>query len=373
MAAKSLPSLFALNHQQPNQEHTWTEWALIDFAKQKNNPSPLVFLGSSLMLMPIDLADAHFLNCKIDGATHHESVLFDSTFNRQKSHNISNFNFALPGLMPSDAYLIGQLLLSGNVHPQFIVYGLGPRDFLDNLLPSPTSTDPYRCLSQSLSKPLLSPFLGQDWQLKLADFFKQWLPLYDQKDKIYDLSKVATSFIPRPTKMITMQQLHTLLPSYNPMSIRLNECIFSPNQTTDPDRFAQNLNEYRQRYHQVNWDTFASQTKFFLEFLKLASNNNTKILVVAMPITSTNRKLLPSYVYDTYKQNLRVISKSYGAHFIDLDGSGNFSDQDFLDTVHLNAAGGDRLIKLISQYFIQHKLIEQSSNHQRIADTGIKI
>ena len=132
-----------------NQEHTWTQWALIDFAKQKDNPSPIVFLGSSLMLMPINLADAHFLNRTIDGATHHESVLFDHLINYDKKHHASNFNFALPGLMPSDAYLITNRMLSGNNHPQLIVYGLGPRDFLDNLLSSPASTDPYRCLSQS--------------------------------------------------------------------------------------------------------------------------------------------------------------------------------------------------------------------------------
>ena len=145
-----------------------------------------------------------------------------------------------------------------------------------------------------------------------------------------------------------------------PCLLDLNECLFSPNQTIDPNRFAQNLNEYRQRYHQINWDIFTCQTKFFLDFLKLTSNNNTKILIAAMPITSVNRQLLPDYVYAAYKENLRVFSRACGAHFIDLDDSGCFSDQDFLDTVHLNAAGGIRLLELISKYITQHKLIDSS-------------
>ena len=373
-SVRALPIL-NISGQPKSQEHTWTQWALIDFAKKKSNPTPIVFLGSSLMLMPINLADAHWLNRIIDGATHHESAVFDHLVNCDRKCPASNFNFALPGFMPSDAFLISRLILTGRGHPQLIIYGLGPRDFLDNLLLNPTSTDPYHCLSQYLSDPLTLSFIGQDWQARANYFFRQYMPLYKQKEQIIvaTLSKVSDS-MPLPPKIISMQQLHTLLPAYNPMAIRLNECLFNPNPAVETDRFTKNLDEYRQRYHRVNWDIFTCQTKFFLDFLKLTSATKVKILIAAMPITSVNRQLLPDYVYTAYKQNLRVLSKSCGADFIDLDDGGCFSDKDFVDTVHLNAAGGSKFLGLLSRYVIQHKLIDQpKSDRAKLADTGIKI
>jgi hypothetical protein len=266
-------------------------------------------------------------------------------------------------------------MLLGNNHPQLIVYGLGPRDFLDNLLLSPASTDPYRCLCRYLSKPLILSFIGQDWQPRLNYFFCQHLSLYEQKENIVaGLMKEIVLATPLPSKRMGLEQLHTLLPTYNPMSIRINECLFNPDQAIDPDRFTKNLNEYRQRYHQLNWETFTCQTKFYIDFLKLASRSKIKILIAAMPITSINRQLLPEYMYTTYKENLRVLSKLYGANFIDLDEKNCFSDQDFLDTVHLNAAGGTKFLELLSQYITQHRLIDRDrTDHSRLADIGIKI
>jgi hypothetical protein len=93
-----------------------------------------------------------------------------------------------------------------------------------------------------------------------------------------------------------------------------------------------------------------------------------------MPITSVNRKLLPGYIYAVYKENLRVLSKSCGADFIDLDDGGYFSDRDFFDTVHLNAAGGNKLLGLFSNYIVQHKLIDNDKrDRSKLADMGIKI
>lgn len=71
--------------------------------------------------------------------------------------------------MPSDAYLITQLLLGYKDHPKLIVYGVGPRDFVDNLLTSATSTDPYRCLSKILNladdKRTLLPYIAKTGKL----------------------------------------------------------------------------------------------------------------------------------------------------------------------------------------------------------------
>ncbi len=385
IAARELPR-FQADKKVPQEvsKHTWTEWALIDFQKQIDNPAPIVFLGSSLVLYPLNLVDANFLNRFVDGAIHHTSIMFDHLLQNNNDLPITTFNFALPGAMPSDVYLIANLLLQGKNQPQLIIYGVGPRDFLDNVLSTPASTDPYRCLSKILwktnSPKTVFSYIGQDWQSQLNYFLMQHLPLYGQQEHIeQSLSRkflpISNAIIAALPARISTQKLHILLPNYDPMAIDLNQCLFSPHDNAvDPYRFEKDLNEYRKRYRKVNWDIYTCQTGFFVDFLKFTKQHNIKVLVVEMPITSTNRQLLPGYVFAAYKEHLRVLSRPYGAHFIDLDDSGCFNDQDFTDTVHLNTTGGIKCLKLISSYVKQHRLVGQlKDDNKRLANTGVKI
>ncbi|MBI4533649.1 MAG: hypothetical protein HY711_06845, partial [Candidatus Melainabacteria bacterium] len=132
-------------HEYP--EKTWSYWTIKGFVESHSCPD-VVFLGSSLVLVPVAGADADYLNKRLDGSKHHRSIYFESTFRQDTGHAVKTFNLALPGEMPSDAYLITDFLLKGTKRPRMIIYGVGPRDFMDNLLPSPSATDPYRSLSR---------------------------------------------------------------------------------------------------------------------------------------------------------------------------------------------------------------------------------
>lgn len=383
-----------------SQEKTWTEWALTDFNRQKNSPAKIVIIGSSLVLTPVNLADAHFHNRTINGALHHKSDLLSSLMSKQSNNEAENFSFALPGLMPSDAYLITKLLLTGKDHPKLLIYGVGPRDFVDNLLASPASTDPYRCLSKYFSAEdkdgAIYLYKGKDWQSHLDYFLAQHFPIYGQRNEILAfctkqgqrLYKQAGPLIDGRDEPSTsaneaiLANIHNLLPSYNPMTIAVNQALFQPKVQLDPDRLTKNLDEYRVRYGKINWDTFTCQSSFFVDVLKTAEDNNIKVLVVAMPITSVNRDLLPEYISALYKDNLQVLSKSFGAHFLDLDDVNCFNDQDFGDTVHLSTTGSIKMIKLIADYIAEHELYKTNTTDQNkvnttdrrhLAETGIKL
>src|SRR5207253_1653531 len=81
-------------------EMTWTGWTIKDYLS-RDRPN-VVFLGSSLMLVPLDGVDADVLNTHIDGSQHHHSVYFERQFQHLTGANIKTFTFALPGEMPSD-------------------------------------------------------------------------------------------------------------------------------------------------------------------------------------------------------------------------------------------------------------------------------
>jgi hypothetical protein len=58
--------------------NTWTTWAIKDFLSDQKKPD-VVFMGSSLMLVPLDGTDADHLNRRIDGSAHHKSVYFEAS------------------------------------------------------------------------------------------------------------------------------------------------------------------------------------------------------------------------------------------------------------------------------------------------------
>ena len=161
--------------------------------------------------------------------------------------------------MPSDAYLIMQLLLAAKSHPGLIIYGVGPRDFVDNLLASPASTDPYHCLSKYIGSEdkTISLFRGRDWQSKFEYFISEHFPLYGKRQYTLDLCAdygqyvyaKANSFInvsigQKVNKnKLSIADVHNILPAYNPMTIGIKQCLFNSDLQLDPNRFNKSLND----------------------------------------------------------------------------------------------------------------------------------
>jgi hypothetical protein len=169
------------------------------------------------------------------------------------------------------------------------------------------------------------------------------------------LDKFTAQLLPESLRshQISNQQLHTLLPLYQPMRVAVGECLFSPLAKQKSSGLKDNIEEYKRRYGSLKWETFLSQLKYLANCLEVARNQGTEVVIVSMPITKVNRSLIPSLAWNAYKRSLRVVAMSKGARFIDLDESKDFSDADFGDTVHLNTVGGIKLIQLIVAEVLQ--------------------
>jgi hypothetical protein len=263
--------------------------------------------------------------------------------------------------MPSDAFLITKLLLKGKKRPEMIIYGVGPRDFMDNLLSEPAATDPYRCLSRFGDQALDKSFVGDGLTKQLNLWLNRLIYPYAQKEKIssqfaFSAKQSIAKAFPHAiaNQSFSSKQVRALLPQYHPMNIAVGECLFQPIVEQRNNRFNDNLEEYRRRYGSLNWDTFLTQLNFLAKFLDIARAQHTEAVVVAMPITEVNRKLIPSLSWQAYKWSLRVITASKGARFIDLEGVHQFNDDDFGDTVHLNTIGGIKLVQLLVADLLQN-------------------
>lgn len=351
---------FGAGTSKQSSEQSWTAWAVGHFTKGLATAPAVVFLGSSLVLTPINMSDAEVLGQTIDGSQHHESVYFAQLIEKMTGRHITAFNFALPGEMPSDAYLITKHLLRGSRKPELIIYGVGPRDFMDNLLASPTATDPYRYLSKLSEQAPDKAFTSRKWDQQIDGLLAKLVYPYGKREALCEQfgSSMKTILerqipdVPNDRKF-TGQKMRALIPLYRPLDIATGECLFQPIRKQTSKTFTDNIEEYRRRYGTLNWDTFLSQLTFLANFLDLTRQQRIETVIVAMPVTKANRSLIPNFAWNAYKRSLRVISFSKGAQFIDLEETKQFSEADFQDTVHLNTIGGIKMVQLIVAEVLQ--------------------
>ncbi|MEZ4544110.1 MAG: DUF1574 family protein [Cyanobacteriota/Melainabacteria group bacterium] len=331
---------------------TWTSWKVGSF-RQLPDRANLVFLGSSLVHTPMGEADADLTKTSLDATIHHKSLVFEKRFQELTGTGIRTFSFALPGEMPSDAYLITKFLLKGERRPDVIVYGVGPRDFLENTLPDPSSTDPFRYLSRfgdySEHLSLIKPGFISRFDYELGRLFYPYGKKEDlQIAALRWTENLISSVLPSDIETFNVHQRKQVLPEYHPYEVRRDEAFYHPDQSAKT-AFKDNLAEYRYRYKNLKWDTFKSQSRFFEDMLKVASGRGIHVVVVAMPITDQNRDLLKPEAKQAYIENLATVTRKQGASFIDLDASPDFELADFADSVHLRSKGGKKFFDLIAE------------------------
>lgn len=324
---------------------TWTGTAVEDFLHGSTGRPQIAFLGSSLMVTPIISVDADYKQQNIDAPYHHRSLFFEDTYKKLTGRKLSTFNFAIPGEMPSDAFLITKFMLKDDKRPDVIVYGVGPRDFLDNLLPSASATDPYAHLSKFGDLSDHTHLMISDWQERLNYDLGRVCYSYAHKSDLSAqcnkiLAQALIPHLPPETAQEEYEYKQMVIPDYQKFAVVPSQCIITPTKPNADTALKDNLAEYRNRYRELKWDTFLTQLQFLGETLDTAKERKIHAVLVAMPITKGNRGLISDEVWHLYKQNLRVMAKLKGADFIDMPKVTAFNDSDFADTVHLNAHGG---------------------------------
>lgn len=329
---------------------TWTATAITDFLSNQTGRVQFVFLGSSLMLTPLQCADAAFTGKTIDSPYHHRCELFEHQWFETTHDRIKTFNFAIPGEMPTDSYLIVRDLLQGEKQPKVIVVGVGPRDFMDNLLPSPAATDPFEQLSR-LHEEHSNDYRPELWS-RLNYLLSRACPVYGKKNDLacqshrYLLSALAP-FLPRIEGNASLRFRNEVLPTYRSFEVAKNLCLIAPLKPGERASFVDNAAEYRARYKKLDLHTFNLQFKYLDRSLALANSRGIQTVLMAMPITGENRQLISEDAWNMYCTRLRMLARHRNAIFIDAQVCANFKRTDFGDTVHLNQPGGLKLVDLV--------------------------
>jgi hypothetical protein len=343
---------------------TWTSCAINDFLHGIKTPPDVAFLGSSLVLYPSGSVDADLLNHEIDGPHHHSILFFDKKFGEATGKWISSFDFAIPGEMPSDAYLITEHLFKEEKRPRVIVYGVGPRDFMDNLLPSPSATDPFHHLarfgdySHLIDK--VSPEFSERFNYELGRLFFTY---GEKEDLSHGFDRAVRQVVNEKLSSIPTIPLclrRVILPEYRTTEVGKQDCLFKSYAVKPRPPFVDNIAEYKKRYETLKWDTFLTQMEFLAKTMDVAHDRGIPFILVSMPITDINRNMLSKTAAEAYKLSLRLLASSKHATFVELDGTKNYTIADYEDTVHLHSGGGRKMLSSIATVLAHDPVVQKA-------------
>ncbi len=351
----------------------WAWWTFNDLRKSGDEHN-VALLGSSLMVSAVNNADAMYLQKPLNLANYHNAVFLDKLLVNKFGGQFKTYNLAAPGQMPSDAYMSLHAMLKTHQRPDVVVYGVAPRDFYDSSMASPVDTEPYKFLHRlvnlddSWNKLFKSPFDKLNFILE-RDCFLYGNALDISMIVCEKWDQTLNKFFPAPTgkNMFTYWDRVKLLPAYKAGEIHPLAVVCHPQKPGEPAEFVDNTPEYKERYRDPDIKNYKIQHYFLLKLVELCKRERIELVVVNMPITLDNIRVLGSYRYMGYVNALRQMSKDHKVPAFDLNDFALYSKSDYHDGVHLNAYGAKKLFKqltgIMGGTFSTSLALEASGNH----------
>ncbi len=285
-----------------------------------------VLLGSSLFVHPLRMLDKKLgeqngikcLNLNCYHATEH--------LNRKLRQSKADFgdicSLAVGGAMISDDYLLLNKIASNGKFPEVVIVDCAPRSFYDSGVTWASSTPIFDYFFNERDFFTLGCSYLPSWSSKLEFLAKYYCPFGKHRKSLSDSINGYIS---------------GLIDYFGNNVPICSTSRATRHDSNDP------LKEYRQHYRGISTAAIESQMHFLNLLVNLCAENKTRLLVLNMPLSDTNKSLLNPDFYSSYKEQARLAVKRGGGHFLDLDASGDYVSADFDDSVHLGLSGGEKL------------------------------
>lgn len=334
----------------------WSWWTF-NALRQSDRISNVAIIGSSTMVSAIAGCDANFLKRGLDLTEHHRATYLEHLLKtRFPKADFETFSLSAPGQMPSDAYISLKAMVATATRPDIVVYGLAPRDFIDSTLSAPGDTDAFRYLTRIVNidevaqRVFRSPLSKLDWCMQRLVYMYGY-----SLDFRMALTEGATTLVdkalPKPWSKtpFTWWDRRDMLPGYLPAEIHPEAVMSGPiDEETAKSRYKDNTVEYLQRYKNPDAHVRKTQLYFLGKIAEFCRKERIELVLVNMPITLQNLRLLPNGQYIRYLQSLRDFTMFHNVTYYDLNDFSKYSQQDFHDSVHLNAFGGQKFFEDLS-------------------------
>ena len=306
---------------------------------------PVVLIGSSLVMAPIWSADVAHGHCFKDCLSHHLSQhLADKMF--ADGVNKDAISLATPGQFVSDTYLIVDKYLKDNTKADILIYGVAPRDFMDDTTGGLALTSVFDKLVSLADLPKVSKLFFNTFDERADFILNRSIFLYKKRGRYQN--KFQDSVVRATDKVLG--------PGKETIADKPSDDMVGFLMGGDHDQiWKKSISEYKQRYKYFNAQQFEKQQECFKSLLGLCKERNIKLYVLAMPLTTDNLNLMPPELYTKYISFVQSATTAQGFTFVNLQSKGGYTDQDFYDTVHLNNQGGERFLSQMDNLVLADK------------------
>jgi hypothetical protein len=356
---------------------TWESHRTRDFMAGTQAPDAVLF-GSSLMMIPTACRDADYLNVTIDPVVHPYSQYLQAKIAEKTGRQLKCFNFALPGGMISDHYMIVSSLFSNERKPKLAIFGLSLRDFIDSGVECAASTPAYHYFSRYKTEseidallPLSMPSIFNRGQY-LAD---RYIYLLGKRLQIQVMAEEAissavtkaidsTDRAGRSKPSLEPSTQVSTKPDSNPDAALSGTEVTEGMVALQPNAFypwQDNSREYKKRFKSANQSMFKVQTEYFKRMIAQLKSEGVEVLIVNMPLTPANMALMPKGSYEQYMSLMQQTAREPGCTLLNLNDGKTFVASNFKDPVHMNGSGGKILIDKIADCVPDLKAVARKS------------
>lgn len=304
-------------------------------------------LGSSLPMSAVGCADRCFLGKSKKGQwLRRESpncLYLQHLLSEKAGRPVTVLNLTCLGTMVSDVWLMTDRLVEEGRAPSVLLYGIAPRDFIDNTVPDAgkshifrtfkafqpvwLSTDPQKVLSGILEGKLSTVWqfynLRSDYHTFCGNLGNTWR------------QEILTALREDPVK--TARHKHEA--EAQEQSLTLEE--------RRARQFTNDLISYKSRYNPPNKRRFEEELIYYKLLLSLCQRQGIKLFVFNMPLSNANRMLIDREMLQQYKSETQRIATEHGVRYVDLDLPAVFNRDDFIDSTHTCESGALKVHRLL--------------------------
>jgi hypothetical protein len=336
--------------------HNWAWWATTELLNHKE-PVDVLLMGSSLVQRLLDEGEATYANKKVDAITHRTSLVLEDALSGILHRPVKTWSYAIGGLHASDASLVTTAFLKGEHQPAAIVYGIAPRDLMNNLLASPCATETFQLVTRVSDQ----QDIGLKSRSSNAEKFDYLItcglnsvfPLFDfhtelaqcfRRDYKKSTDGLVNNFVPAPHNPFGTLDMIRLHMSPEEAGGEVPIYPYNPAFPTHED----NKSTYLFAYKPFRAKFYNLQKAFLERMLQTAAERGIQVVFVNMPLRADNFEAMEPGFYDLFRKDVRGLASRYHADFIDMNRPQTFAFSDFTDQVHLNGAGAVKLAKTMA-------------------------
>ena len=349
---------------------------LKQYIESKEN-ADVVLMGSSLMLLASYNSDLDFFKREygkiiydVHLITHMDSYYFKHLLEKHFKGPMKVKNLSFIAATPRDVELLISGMIESGSKPSTIVYGIAPRMMADNLTPlkgaiggetvlnleSSKRSSKWNFLESTKSKLLSNPEILQtyrDYSLigdsptfdQTMDFLlSRFWYFYKCRNEIsMQIKKEAESLFSdrtTPRQSNTSQKVENTDAKH---TLKKNkEVLAHPN----PEKFQIDLDHYNSCYNPPDFIKFKKNCQYFENLTILCKNQGVKLVIVKMPLTLKNRKLVSKNFMLAYTKFIEDLCKKYDVSLLDFSAA--FPNSKFSDSVHLNGSGSTEFFQKLT-------------------------